>query len=310
MTPPVLSVVVATYNRLPELRTMLDSLLPQVQGKPVEVLIADDRSTDATWEWLQSSFSGAAQIRRFRMEENGGPGPARNLCLRAALGRYFIPIDSDFILIDDAIDRVLAAIREDSRYQLFFFPCVEYPAMRRIGRLDGRCEIGYGSFMAEELGEMVPVASLDWLRLQGLVYPAFRAGGEGLLWAEMLAHNPALFVDTPVVYYRTDVAQRICTLAYQLDHPADLAAIADATLALLARTPSAAPKAVQAHRCLAAGSYHLLAGNMREGRRRLVSAVSLGSLPAVAALAASFAGKDLFRKLFRIYRTRIANAYL
>jgi hypothetical protein len=219
-------------------------------------------------------------------------------------------LDSDFILVNGAIDKVFAAIRENLGYLLFFFPCLQYPELRRLGSLRGRQEVSYRDFLAEDIGEVIPIVNLGWMRDHNLSYPGLRAGGEGILWAEILSGSPALFVDDPIVLYRIDVKDRICTLEYQLQHPADLAAIADAMLALLARDPSPIFRSVRARKCMAAGAYHLLAGNVRTGRQRLLSAAWLGCLAAVPALAASFAGKDLFTRLFRVYRTRLARAYL
>jgi hypothetical protein len=309
--PCLLSVVVPTYNRRRELETMLDSLLPQVEGKPVEVLIADDRSTDDTWEWLTSRFKDSQNIQIFRAEANGGPGPARNLCLSAATGRYFTPIDSDFIVTAGAIDAILATIDGiGDKYELFFFPCLQYPAMKRLDELQGSCLIDYESFVTDQAGEVVAVASIGWMRSRAVAYPPFRAGGETLLWAKYLAEGPALFVDFPIVLYRTDVAQRICTLEYQMSHPADLAAIADAMAEMMAPHRTPALKSTRARKCLAAGIYHLLAGNERAGRSRLLRAISMRSWPAAAALVASLGGRGLFRGLFRIYRTRFSRAYL
>ena len=310
MSETFLSIVIPTYNRLSELQAMLHSLLPQVEGKPVEILIADDCSTDGTWEWLEARFRCGEHRRVFRMERNGGPGAARNRCLASARGSYLLPLDSDFILVNGAIEKVFAAIRENLGYLLFFFPCLQCPALRRLGSLRGRREVSYREFLTEDIGEVIPIANLSWMRDHGLAYPGLRAGGEGILWAAILSSSPALLVDDPIVLYRTDVTGRICTLEYQLKHPVDLAAIADAMLALLARDPSPVFRSVRARKSMAAGAYHLLAGNVRVGRKRLLTAARLGCPAAVPALAASFAGKELFTRLFRIYRTRLARAYL
>lgn len=310
MTGTLLSIVVPTYNRRGELQTMLDSLLPQARNRPVEILIADDRSTDDTWPWLQATFAGDRQVRAFRMDANGGPGPARNLCLAAAHGEYFLPVDSDFIVMEGAIDRVLAVLAEGNPQRVFFFSCLQYPAMQRLDRMRGRREIDCEAFLTDDLGELIPVANLSWMRSRNLSYPLLRAGGETLLWAAILESGAGLFVDTPIVLYRTDVGERICTLEYQMKHPADLAAIADAMLDLYARRQSPALRAMQSRKCLAAGTYHLLAGNMKTGRQRLLAAATMGSKPALATLAASLAGKKLFGKLFRVYRTRVSRAYL
>lgn len=307
---PTLSVVIATYNRLAELRTMLDSLLPQVHGQPVEVVIVDDHSTDATWEWLQTTFAGSSGVLRFRMEKNSGPGPARNAGLAAARGRYFVPIDSDFVVVPDAIERILRAVHEEPRHPLLFFPCIQYPAMRRLDKLSGSCEISYSSFMSEQIGELIPVADLEYMRARGLAYPNLHGGGESLLWAGILVNAPALFIDSPIVLYRTDVAHRICTLEHQMDHADDLAEVADAMVALFSGDSPLFIKKARAQKYLAAGTYHLLAGNMGVGRMRLVSAAAEGCWSAVPTLAASLGGRRIFRALFRVYRTTLRRAYL
>ena len=307
---PVLSIIIATYNRLTELQTMLESLLPQVQGQPVEVVIVDDCSTDTTWEWLKVNLSAMPSIVCLRMEKNSGPGPARNLGLTAARGQYFAPIDSDFVVITGAIERLLLAIREEHRYHLLFFPCLQSPGMCRIDRLSGRSEITYESSVTGQLGELVAVADLAYLRKYRLSYPALRAGGEGILWAQILAGGPALFLDTPVVLYRTDVAGRICTLEYQMEHPKDLAAIADAEVTMIPRDARGTFKSARTRKSVAAGVYHLLAGNSKAGRQRLFDAACYGYLPAMLALIASFGGQRCFRMLFQFYRTRIQQAYL
>ncbi len=161
---PVLSIIIATYNRLTELQTMLESLLPQVQEQPVEVVIVDDCSTDTTWEWLRVNLSAMPSIVCLRMEKNSGPGPTRNLGLSVAKGQYFVPIDSDFVVIVGAIDRILLAVREEHSYHLLFFPCLQSPGMQRLDRLSGRSEITYESFVSGQLGELVAVADLAYSR--------------------------------------------------------------------------------------------------------------------------------------------------
>ena len=309
---PLLSIVVATYNRLPELRTMLDSLLPQVAGQPVEVLVVDDRSTDATWEWLEANLAGRAGIRCLRMEQNSGPGPARNLALEVARGKYFVPFDSDFVIMEGAVERVLRAIQEEPAHILFFFPCIKVPGMQRLDSVTAaRCEIDYESFVSRNFGEMIPVASLVHIRERKLAYSVLRVSGEGLLWMRMLAAGPALFLDTPLALYRTDVSGRLSTLECHLSRPGDLAESAETFIELLESGPSIPGlRQIRAERMVAAGTYHLLAGEGRKGRRFLFSALSERHWSAALALAASFGGTRLFRTLFRFYRTKLRRAYV
>lgn len=58
---PTLSATVMTYNSLRTLPRCLASL-----GFCDEVVVADDLSTDGTWEWLQAQSSSSGRIRPFR----------------------------------------------------------------------------------------------------------------------------------------------------------------------------------------------------------------------------------------------------
>jgi len=305
-----LSIVIATYNREKQLRELLQGLLPQVADRPVEIIVVDDRSSDETWAWLQHVAPITSALRCMQTTENGGPGPARNLGLAVARGQYFLPIDSDFLVLGGAIDRILEAIRNETEYRLLFFPCVQYPAMCRLDRLSGRREISRTSFLTEEVGELIPVVDMRYLKVRNLSYPTFRAGGEGLLWAQILEHGPALFLDAPIVFYRTDVQQRICTLEYQMRNPQALAEVADALLDLFPYGSTGPLKAARSRKLVASGTYHVLAGNGRKGRRRLMSAAAEGNLTAVAVLGASLVGRRFVRGLFRFYRRRLQDAYL
>ncbi|MGD1072671.1 MAG: glycosyltransferase family 2 protein [Bryobacteraceae bacterium] len=307
---PEISIIVPTYNRLSELQTAVASILAQTVSRPVELIVVDDNSGDGTWDWLSRCMSEHPAVTLIRAPRNGGPGSARNLALKVATGRYFIPIDSDFILIDGAIDRILAAIRDHGKYHLLFFPCLQSPGMRRLDSFRDSCEVNRESFLTNAVGELIPVTDLYYLRSRNLSYPALRGGGEGILWARMLEGGPALFLNSPIVLYRTDVKGRICTLDYQMNNPAALAEVSDALLELYAADGGRALRGVRRTKLRASGTYHLLAGNSSVGRRRLVSAAVYGDAMALATLAASLGGTRLFRWLFRYYRTRLRPAYL
>ncbi|HZL34515.1 MAG TPA: glycosyltransferase family 2 protein [Tepidisphaeraceae bacterium] len=90
MPDPFFSVVIPTYNRAHLLRGAVDSVLAQ-EDTDFELIVVDDGSTDNTAEALAGY---GARVRLLR-QENRGPGPARNLGIRAAKGRYIAFLDSD-----------------------------------------------------------------------------------------------------------------------------------------------------------------------------------------------------------------------
>lgn len=93
------SVVIPTYNRLPVLLKVLDSLSRQVDAPAFEVVLIDDGSTDATAEKVRELRDGGALPFRltFESQQNSGPGKARNEGVTLASGRYVVFIGDDTV---------------------------------------------------------------------------------------------------------------------------------------------------------------------------------------------------------------------
>jgi glycosyltransferase involved in cell wall biosynthesis len=92
------SVIVPTFNRLPSLRNTLDSLFRQ-DYSPVEIIVVDDGSTDATPLYL-AELASAGAIRHIR-QENRGPAAARNAGAAIARGTIIGFTDDDCTLPAD-----------------------------------------------------------------------------------------------------------------------------------------------------------------------------------------------------------------
>ena len=90
MRGPFLSVVIPCYNAARLLSEAVASVRAQ-QYEPLEILIVDDGSTDAT---AQMAPGLGPEVRYFR-QQNRGPSAARNLGLRQARGELIAPIDAD-----------------------------------------------------------------------------------------------------------------------------------------------------------------------------------------------------------------------
>lgn len=93
------SVVIPTYNRLPILRKVLDSLSRQNDAPPFEVVIVDDGSSDATAATMHAMReSGALPFPlTFESQQNSGPGKARNRGVTLATGQYVVFIGDDTV---------------------------------------------------------------------------------------------------------------------------------------------------------------------------------------------------------------------
>jgi glycosyltransferase involved in cell wall biosynthesis len=99
------SIIVATYNRLSELKELFDSIaLLDFERTLFEVVISDDGSTDGTRQFVENEDHGFNIL--YLHQQNKGPGAARNLAMENANGEFFIFIDSDVLLPKNYLERI------------------------------------------------------------------------------------------------------------------------------------------------------------------------------------------------------------
>jgi GT2 family glycosyltransferase len=91
------SVVIPTYNRLRELRRVLDGVATQARDQDIEleVVVVDDGSDDGTGAWLQEAGTERGWI--VLNQSNAGPATARNRGVRQASGELVLFLGDDTI---------------------------------------------------------------------------------------------------------------------------------------------------------------------------------------------------------------------
>ena len=110
---PDVSVVVIVYNDSARLASAVRSVLRQTLHN-LEVVIADDASTDATPEVAASLQGEDPRVRYVRLPENsGGCGRPRNVGVGRARGRYVMFLDSDDRLERHACKNLLEALEDN-----------------------------------------------------------------------------------------------------------------------------------------------------------------------------------------------------
>jgi len=88
--PPLVSVIIPTYNRWPMVGEAVDSVLRQTHCS-FEVIVVDDGSTDET----VSALEGRDWRLRVLSQPNRGVAAARNTGVKYAQGKYLAFLDSD-----------------------------------------------------------------------------------------------------------------------------------------------------------------------------------------------------------------------
>ena len=93
-TPPLVSVIIPTYNRAHLLPVAVESVRNQTFGD-WELLIVDDGSTDDTQALIASRWGADARVRPVKNTHAKGQCGARNCGIELARGRYIAYLDSD-----------------------------------------------------------------------------------------------------------------------------------------------------------------------------------------------------------------------
>jgi N-acetylglucosaminyl-diphospho-decaprenol L-rhamnosyltransferase len=106
----VLSIIIATYNAHDLLVDCVQSIYRNPPREPYEIIVVDDASTDRTSKTVEACFPEA---RLLRNEINTHYATANNRAFGVASGRYLYLLNNDTIVLPDALDRMLAFLREN-----------------------------------------------------------------------------------------------------------------------------------------------------------------------------------------------------
>lgn len=129
---PSVSVLIPTYNNADYLPQAIDSVLAQTM-KPLEIIVADDGSTDGTAE-VVAKYGGAVRYRKFGHQ---GVYAIRQAMLEDLKGDWFLNLDADNWIEPDFLEKALAIIADHSGQEMFAFV---YSDLRRFGAADSLLE--------------------------------------------------------------------------------------------------------------------------------------------------------------------------
>jgi glycosyltransferase involved in cell wall biosynthesis/GR25 family glycosyltransferase involved in LPS biosynthesis len=105
----LVSVIMPAFNAEKTIEKSIRSILMQ-NYRELEMIVADDGSTDSTPEIVQRLLREDSRVRLVRLESNQGCYPARNAALRASKGRFIAIQDSDDISLSTRIETQLVPL--------------------------------------------------------------------------------------------------------------------------------------------------------------------------------------------------------
>lgn len=93
------SVIIVNYNTCQITRNCIDSVVEKTKGIDYEIILVDNASTDGSKEFFEQD----SRITYIYSERNGGFGYGNNLGMKVAKGKYFFLLNSDTLLVNNAI---------------------------------------------------------------------------------------------------------------------------------------------------------------------------------------------------------------
>jgi GT2 family glycosyltransferase len=104
LAEPLVSILVVSYNTRELTLGCLRSIAVETRI-PHEVIVVDNDSRDGSAEAIATTFP---DVRLIASSENLGFGKANNVAAREAGGRYILLLNSDTVVLDQAIDKLVA----------------------------------------------------------------------------------------------------------------------------------------------------------------------------------------------------------
>lgn len=110
-THPVLSVVIVSWNTRKLVLKCLESLERSRVRVPMEIILVDNASADATSEAVRQHFP---HVRLVQNTENLGFAKANNIGIRLSSGEYVCLLNSDVVVPEGCLDKMLDYLEDHS----------------------------------------------------------------------------------------------------------------------------------------------------------------------------------------------------
>lgn len=111
-----LSVIIVSYNTKKLLKQCLDSVFQHTRGIDFEVFVVDNDSKDGSVEMINHQSSA---IKLIANRANLGFAAANNQALRQAQGKYLLLLNSDTILKENSLKKMVDWMEENQKVGIF-----------------------------------------------------------------------------------------------------------------------------------------------------------------------------------------------
>jgi glycosyltransferase involved in cell wall biosynthesis len=207
MQPPLVSIIITTYNREKYIEEAILSVVNQT-FKNFEILIIDDGSSNNYAEIICNKFDNC----NYFYKENGGVSSARNYGVKMAKGTYIAFLDDDDYWRSDKLEKQVLILEREKEID-----CIHSSAAivdensiekgRLIGASDKKAHKRSGYVFWNALGVWLVKASTPLIRRkvfvkQMLFDETLEVGEDTDFYQRMFYRHKVLYINEPLAYYR------------------------------------------------------------------------------------------------------------
>ncbi|EMG7548213.1 glycosyltransferase [Vibrio alginolyticus] len=212
----LVSIIMPSYNSDGTILESIQSVLSQTY-KNWELIIVDDRSTDNTWQVIQTYADKYDNIRVYQNKENLGAGASRNFAIKKARGRFIAFLDSDDLWTEDKLAEQIPFMLENN-YPLTYTHYSRFTTEEELSVVTAPKYTTYKKLMySNVIGCLTAV--YDTQALGKRYMPLIRKRQDMGLWLDILKDTPKAYcLPKPLAKYRMDsgmTANKFSVLSYQ-----------------------------------------------------------------------------------------------
>ena len=198
----LVSIVMPAYNTAPFIEETIRSIQGQTHTR-WELIVVDDGSSDDTGSVVQALAETDARIRLISLPRNVGPGPARNVGMASASGRYLAFQDSEDLWVAGKLEQQLRFLRERDAAFVFSGYSMIDDAGRPIGRPVTVPErVDYRTLLHNTIIAMITVL-VDRERVGPLQLPDLPQHEDLVMWFRVLKRGVVAHgIPDPLARYR------------------------------------------------------------------------------------------------------------
>lgn len=233
MSNPLVTVVIPLYNKVRVLKRTIDSVLSQT-FQDFEIIIVDDGSTDESGVLAQSLAKTDRRISVL-VQENRGPGVARNTGLAASKGKYISFLDADDEYMPRFLEMAIAKFRENQEIKAFaashyrtwkgekrsyseYFK--NFGVSEGVCRIDAHCSAYFLLGLVWFYHSSAVVCEKEVVQKYGGYFADYKCtfGEDSYLWVQVIINECGYCCMEPLAWYRTEDSD-LCGAQGQMSLP-------------------------------------------------------------------------------------------